>query len=65
MEEKLTQEEIDAINYELSIQEFFKDNYAMLLATFLEEQHDNFMEHVEDMYEDHKGKKMKWEWSDE
>lgn len=65
MKEKLTQEEIDAIDYELSIQEFFKKNYAMLLATFLEQQHDEFMLHVEDMFEDHEGKQMNWQWSDD
>lgn len=54
----------EQINYEVALSYFFEKNYAMLLSTFLVDNHDKFMEHVEEKYEDHEGKEMKWEWVD-
>jgi len=59
---ELSEEHKEQIAYEMALSNFFQKNYGMLLATFLEENHDKFMEHVENKYEDHKGEDMKWVW---
>ena len=48
--------------YEICLDDFKKDNYPMLLATFLENNDELFQEHIEEMYEDHRGEKMDWVW---
>ena len=61
---KLTEEHKKQIAYEVALSDFFQKNYAMLLSTFLENNHDKFMEHVEQHYEDYEGKDMIWKWVD-
>ena len=53
---KLTKEQKEYIAYQLGISDFLKDKYAMLLSTFLEDNHDRFMEHIENKYEDENDK---------
>ena len=50
--------------HEWAMDKFFNKNYAMILATYLEKNHDELMEHAEEMYEDHKGQDMKWQWKE-
>lgn len=50
------------IMYEICLEDFIKNNYPMLLATFLENNDDLFQEHIEEQYEDHEGQKMDWLW---
>lgn len=52
----------DHVAYEVVMEDFIKINYAMLLATFLENNDELFREHIEEMYDDHKGQPMKWKW---
>ena len=50
--------------FDYVMDDFFTTNYPMLLATFLEENHDKFMEHCTEKYEDHEGQDMKWIWKE-
>lgn len=62
---EIPEEYKEQLAYESALSKFFQKNYAMLLATFLEDNHDIFMEHISDKYEDHEGKDMEWKWKDE
>ena len=65
MEQELSEGAKEHIAYEVSMDNFFKTNYSMLLATFLDDNHDRFMEHVVDCHDDHRGEPMKWVWATE
>ena len=50
------------IFYEEFLKEFIAKNHTTLIATFIEKNHDEYYEHCEDMYHDHEGQDMEWEW---
>ena len=58
----MDKEQQDKIKYDLAISDFFNENYGILLASFLQDNHDKFMVHVADVFEDCKGEKIQWQW---
>jgi len=47
------------ITYEIAFSNFFLRNYNFIIAKYLDEYHDVFMEYANDCYEDYEGQDMK------
>jgi type IV secretory pathway component VirB8 len=61
MEDLTNEIDTEQIQYELALDDFFKKNYVILTAIFIDSKHDEFMEFVEEQYEDKEGEEILWE----